>query len=223
MVTSSPIAKMLDHTLLKPEATQLNFDDLCIQAMNNNIGHVCVPGSRVEAAVSKLTGSAVQVASVMSFPHGNGLSDSKSIEASMLLAFGAQELDMVIDVGRLNDKNYNAILKDIRRVVKVAHQFGSNRIVKVILETCLLSEAQIIEACIISIFAGAQYVKTSTGFSNAGAAVSNVRLMKLVVGDVAKVKASGGIRSYKDAILMLKNGASRIGTSNGVEIVKQSQ
>ena len=239
------IGLTLDSTLLKVDASQDQFDKLCEEAMANGIGQVCVPGGRVESVVEKVKGSSVQVASVMAFPHGNGHSRVKAKEAEILLGFGVTELDMVMDVGKLKEKNYHNVQRDIRLVCEEAlHRShlttgGSRRgsakvemsetstpphprIVKVILETCLLTDEEIIDACLLAVLAGAHFVKTSTGFSTSGATPHHVRLMKLTVGDFALVKASGGIRTYEDAILMLNHGASRIGTSAALAIVQKS-
>ena len=208
--------------MLKPEATLDQFDKLCTEAIESGISHICIPGGKLEYCLEKLKDTKVRVASVMGFPHGNGHSKAKAFEANLLLGLGAQELDMVIDVGKIKDMDYHGVKKDIHAVVSECQQRGSDRVLKVILETCLLTHQQIIDACILSVFAGAHYVKTSTGFSTAGASAQIVRMMKLTVGDSALVKASGGIRNYNDAILMLRNGASRIGTSSGAAIVQES-
>lgn len=221
-VSKTPIGETLDHTLLKPEATQSQFDALFEEARTNGIGYVCVPGSRLESAVRALSGSVVQVASVMGFPHGNGHPRARAHEAAILLGCGASELDMVLDVGAMKEKNYHDVQRDIRLVVDEALKKHTSpaRLVKVILETCLLTEEEIIDASMLCVLAGAHFVKTSTGFSTGGATKHAVRLMKLTVGDAALVKASGGIRTHADAVTMLQNGASRIGTSAGVAIVK---
>lgn len=250
-VKRTKIGLTLDSTLLKVDASQDQFDKLCEEAMQNGIGQVCVPGGRVESVVEKVKGSSVQVASVMAFPHGNGHSRVKAKEAEILLGFGVTELDMVMDVGKLKEKNYHNVQRDIRLVCEEAlhrshlntsggsrrgsakvemtetHQTPATapphpRIVKVILETCLLTDEEIIDACLLAVLAGAHFVKTSTGFSTSGATPHHVRLMKLTVGDFALVKASGGIRTYEDAIIMLNHGASRIGTSAALAIVQKS-
>lgn len=209
----------MDHTLLRPEATQAQFDKLFEEAKANGIGYICVPGARLESAVAALNGSEVKVASVMGFPHGNGHSKAKQKEATLLLGLGAAELDMVLDVGKMKEKNYHDVQRDIRLVVDQAHLRDASRVVKVILETCLLTAEEVVDACMLSVLAGAHFVKTSTGFSTGGATKEVVRLMKLTVGDFALVKASGGVKTAADARTMLQNGASRIGTSSGVAIV----
>jgi deoxyribose-phosphate aldolase len=225
-VSATPIEKTLDHTLLKPDATQSQFDQLYQEAIDHEIGYVCVPGARLESAVAKLgVDSSVKIACVMGFPHGNSHVKAKASEAALLLGLGATELDMVLDVGKMVEKDYHGVQKDIRVVVNEAlhRDSPSHRIVKVILETCLLNDDQIIDACLLSVLAGAHFVKTSTGFSTGGATAPVVRLMKLTVGNAALVKASGGVRTYEDAVKMLHNGASRIGTSAGVSIAKASK
>lgn len=219
-VSETPISHTLDHTLLKPEAVQAQFDQLCQEAVDNDISYICVPGARLEHAVQKLHATKVKIAAVIGFPHGNVLAKARAHEASLLLGLGATELDMVLDVGKMKEKDYHGVQKDIRLVVTEAHHRDSSRVVKVILETCLLTNEEIIDACLLSVLARAHFVKTSTGFSTGGATAPVVRLMKLTVGDSALVKASGGVRTYEDAVTMLDNGASRIGTSAGVAIAK---
>lgn len=170
-----------------------------------------------------LHGSNVKVACVMGFPHGNGHERAKQSEATLLLGLGAAELDMVLDVGKMKEKNYHDVQRDIRLVVEQAALRDASRVVKVILETCLLTADEIIDACMLSVLAGAHFVKTSTGFSTGGATKEVVHLMKLVVGDNALVKASGGVKTAEDAKTMLQHGASRIGTSSGVAIATASK
>lgn len=223
-VQETAIEKTLDHTLLKPEATQDQFDQLCQEALDHDIAYICVPGGRLERAMERLHSSnKVKIACVIGFPHGNGLPKARAQEASLLLGLGATELDMVLDVGKLKDRDFHGVQKDVRLIVSEAHHRDSSRLVKVILETCLLSNEEIIDASLLSVLAGAHFVKTSTGFSSGGATLPVVRLMKLTIGDAALVKASGGVRTYQDAIAMLQNGASRIGTSAGVSIVNASK
>lgn len=198
----------------------MQYDQLCQEARDYGIRYICVPGDRLEAALQNLSGSNVNVACVMAFPHGNSHYRAKQTEAEVLLGLGATELDTVISIGMLKEKKYYDVQRDVRVVVEKARQRDASRIVKIILETCLLTKEEVIDACLLCVLAGAQYVKTSTGFSTGGASKEVVRLMKLTVGDTALVKASGGVRTYEDAKIMLENGASRIGTSAGVTIVK---
>lgn len=217
-VAKTPISHTLDHTLLRPEATQAQFDKLCEEAKSHDLQYICLPGDRLEKAVELLHGSNVKVACVMGFPHGNGHSRAKQSEATLLLGLGAAELDMVLDVGKMKEKNYHDVQRDIRLVSEQAALRDASRVVKVILETCLLTADEIIDACMLSVLAGAHFVKTSTGFSTGGATKEVVHLMKLVVADTALVKASGGVKTSEDAKIMLQHGASRIGTSSGVSI-----
>lgn len=198
-VSTTPISHTLDHTLLRPEATQVQFDKLCEEAKSNDLRYICVPGDRLERAVELLHDSNVKVACVMGFPHGNGHSRAKQSEATLLLGLGAAELDMVLDVGKMKEKNYHDVQRDIRLVSEQALHREASRIVKVILETCLLTADEVIDASMLSVLAGAHFVKTSTGFSTGGATKEVVHLMKLVVGDSALVKASGGVKTYEDA------------------------
>ncbi|KAJ5072137.1 putative aldolase [Anaeramoeba ignava] len=212
------ISSYIDHTLLKPDATKEQIKQLCQEAIDNKFYAVCVNSNRVKEAFEFLGKNSVQLAAVVGFPLGVTDTNCKIFETETAIDNGATEIDMVINVGRLKDEEYFEVLSDIREVVKSVDESVK---VKVILETCLLTKELIVDACILSVIGGASFVKTSTGFSQGGAKVEDVRLMKLVVGDLAEVKASGGVRSYEDAMKMIANGATRIGTSSGVKISKE--
>ena len=211
------INKYIDHTLLKADATREQIVKLCQEAREYDFASVCVNGCYVGLCKELLKGTDVKVAVVIGFPLGAMTSVSKAYETKEALAEGADEFDMVINVGALKDGNIDYVIDDIAAVVQAA----KGKTVKVIIETCLLTEEQIVRACQCAIAAKADFVKTSTGFSTGGAKVEDVRLMKQTVKDAGlKVKASGGIRSYEDAVAMIEAGADRLGCSAGVAIMK---
>lgn len=214
------IARYIDHTNLKPYATREDIIRLCDEAIKYGFYAVCVNPYRVRLAKSYLRerGADVKVASVIGFPLGATPTEVKVFEAMRALEDGADELDMVINIGALKDRDYDYVKRDIEEVVKVAHERGA--IVKVIIETCYLTEEEKIKACELAKEAGADFVKTSTGFGSGGATLEDVRLMRKVVGPDMGVKAAGGIRTYEAALEMIKAGANRIGTSSGVKIVE---
>ena len=207
--------KYIDHTLLKPEATKTQIENLCKEAIKYDFASVCVNPTHVAYCAKLLKNSDVKVCTDIGFPLGSNTTETKVFETKNAIENGADEIDMVINIGALKDKNYNFVKEDIESVVKAAN----SKLVKVILETCLLTEEEVKEACKLSQEAKADYVKTSTGFSKSGASVEMVKIMYDTVHDTMKVKASGGVRTYDDAIKMIEAGASRIGTSNGVGIV----
>jgi len=211
----SELASYIDHTLLKPDATQAQLEQLCAEAAEHQFSTVCVNGSRVELAYSLLEDSDVQVCTVVGFPLGAMDADAKRYETEVAVDLGASEIDMVMNVGRFKDGEHDYIVREIRDVVEAA----DDRVVKVILETCLLTNDEIAQACKLVTQAQAHFVKTSTGFGNAGATLEHVRLMRETVGQFAGVKAAGGVRNANDAQAMIEAGATRIGTSNGVAIV----
>ncbi len=211
----SELASYIDHTLLKPDATRAQLEQLCAEAAEHQFSTVCVNGSRVELAYSLLEDSDVQVCTVVGFPLGAMDADAKRYETEVAVDLGASEIDMVINVGRFKDGEHDYIVREIRDVVEAA----DDRVVKVILETCLLTNDEIAQACKLVTQAQAHFVKTSTGFGNAGATLEHVRLMRETVGQFAGVKAAGGVRNADDARAMIEAGATRIGTSNGVAIV----
>lgn len=214
------IAKTIDHTLLKPEATAADIQALCREAKQYGFASVCVNTCYVKLASELLRGSGVKVCCTVGFPLGAMAPKAKAFEAAQAVADGAEEVDMVLWIGALRQGNTAAVQADIEGVVNACHP---RAIVKVILETCLLTDAQIETACRLCVAAGADYVKTSTGFSIAGATAEHVALMKRAVGGRAKVKAAGGIRTYEDAKRMIDAGADRIGASAGIAIVEAAE
>ena len=211
----SELASYIDHTLLKPDATRGQIEQLCTEAAEHQFASVCVNGSRVELAYSLLEESDVQVCTVVGFSLGAMDADAKRYETEAAVDAGANEIDMVMNVGRFKDGEHDYIVREIRDVVEAA----DDRIVKVILETCLLTNDQIEQACKLVVQAQAHFVKTSTGFGSAGATLEHVRLMRETVGQFSGVKAAGGVRNAEDAHAMIQAGATRIGTSNGIAIV----
>lgn len=210
-------AKMIDHTLLKTDAQKKDLEKLLLEAKKYNFMSVCVSPIWVKYAAEQLKDTNVKVCTVIGFPQGATPTEVKVFETKNAIENGATEVDMVIPVGVLKDKDYIAVENDIRAVVEAAK---SKALTKVIIETCLLTDEEKIMACKLSKSAGADFVKTSTGFSTAGATVKDIRLMRETVGEQMGVKASGGVRSREDADAMIKAGATRIGTSNGVKIVE---
>ena len=210
-------AKMIDHTLLKTDAQKKDLDKLLLEAKKYNFMSVCVSPIWVKYAAEQLKDTNVKVCTVIGFPQGATPTEVKVFETKNAIENGATEVDMVIPVGVLKDKDYIAVENDIRAVVEAAK---SKALTKVIIETCLLTDEEKIMACKLSKSAGADFVKTSTCFSTAGATVKDIRLMRETVGEQMGVKASGGVRSREDADAMIKAGATRIGTSNGVKIVE---
>jgi len=211
---------MIDHTLLKPEATEEQIRRLCAEAREYNFAAVCVNPTWVRLCAEELSDSPVKVCSVIGFPLGATTPEVKAYEAEQVIADGAQEVDMVINIGALKSKDYQLVERDIAAVVQVAH--AHDAIVKVIIETGLLTEEEKIKACELAKAAGADYVKTSTGFGPGGATVDDVRLMRRVVGPEMGVKAAGGIRTAEVAREMIAAGATRLGASAGVKIVRQA-
>lgn len=210
------IAPYIDHTLLKPNATEKEIEELCKQARQYKFASVCVNTSYVEQCARLLDGSGVKVCTVVGFPLGAMSTDSKAFETRDAIAHGAEEIDMVINIGKLQSGNYAYVGDDIRAVVKAA----AGRTVKVIIETSLLTEDEKISACVLAKAAGADFVKTSTGFAGGGATAEDIALMRRIVGNQMGVKASGGIRDCSTAQKMIESGASRIGASASVGIVK---
>lgn len=224
-MTKETLAKMIDHTCLKAEASKKDIEQLCTQAKEYGFASVCVNSCRVTQAAQLLHGSTVKVCAVAGFPLGAQSTESKAFEASQAVLDGAEEIDMVISVGHVKDKDWNYVEHDIRSVVQACSETikaaKRNCIVKVILETCLLTDEEIIEACLCARKAGAHYVKTSTGFSTAGAKKEHVELMRKTAGASMGVKASGGIRDLASALQMIHAGADRLGLSSGMEIISQ--
>lgn len=211
--------KYIDHTLLKPEATKEQITKLCQEARQYDFASVCVNTCYVPLVKQLLAGSDVKVCCVVGFPLGAMDTVSKAFEAKAAVENGAQEVDMVINIGALKDKDYDYVTKDIAAVVEASKP----AIVKVIIEACLLTDEEKVEACKCSMNAKAEFVKTSTGFSTHGATPEDVALMKKTVGDVCKVKAAGGVRSYDDAMKMIEAGADRLGCSAGIKVMEEAK
>lgn len=212
------LAACMDHTLLKPEATAEQVHTLCRQAMTYGFASVCVNGCYVPLAHALLRGSGVKTCCVIGFPLGAMSTQAKGAETRLAVAAGAEEIDMVMHIGAAKQGDWQAVQTDIQAVVQAARP----ALVKVILETCLLTEEEIVQACLCAQKAGAAFVKTSTGFGAAGAKEADVVLMRRTVGDTMKIKASGGIRTYEQAKRMLDAGADRLGVSNSVAIMQQA-
>ena len=214
------IAKYIDHTILKPEATVEEVKKLCKEAKEYNFASVCVNGCYSKLVSTELAGSDVKTCVVVGFPLGSMTKEAKAFETTDAIKNGANEIDMVINVGALKDKNYDLFKEDIEAVVNAAK---GKAIVKVIIETCLLNDEEKVKACEISKEANADFVKTSTGFSTGGATKEDIALMRKTVGESLGVKASGGVRDYKTAMDMINAGASRIGASASIAIVSESK
>jgi deoxyribose-phosphate aldolase len=212
------VARLIDHTLLRADATRAEVEQVCTEAMEYSFASVCVNAFWVPYVAGRLKGSAVKVCTVVGFPLGATSTAAKVAETTAAIGEGAQEVDMVLNVGALKSGMRDEVEADILAVAKAAHQHGA--ILKVILETCLLDEAEKEAACRMAVAAGADYVKTSTGFSKSGATVEDIALMRRTVGPRVGVKASGGIRTYADAVRMIEAGASRIGASASVAIAQ---
>ncbi|HEY3927245.1 MAG TPA: deoxyribose-phosphate aldolase [Candidatus Koribacter sp.] len=213
------IASLIDHTLLKPEATREQITALCEEALRYEFACACVNPEFIAHAKSILRGSSVKVGATIGFPLGATLTTVKLFEAAECMKLGADELDMVIPIGALKAGERHAVLGEIRSLATLAHDGGA--ILKVILETALLDEKEKILGCALAMEGGADFVKTSTGFSSAGATPKDVHLMRGVVGNKLGVKAAGGIRAWREVEALLEAGANRIGTSAGVNIVRE--
>lgn len=214
------VAKLIDHTLLKPEATSAQIRKLCKEAVHFGFASVCINPSYVALAAKLVRSSKVKVCAVVGFPLGATLTAAKVFEAEEAIKLGAREIDMVINIGALKSKLDDAVEADIRGVASASHRGGA--ICKVILETSLLTTEEKVRGSAAAKNAGADFVKTSTGFSTGGATAEDVRLMRAVVGGELGVKASGGVRSLEDLQKMVEAGATRIGASASVKIVEQA-
>jgi deoxyribose-phosphate aldolase len=212
------IASMIDHTLLKPDVTPDQIAQLCYEARKYGFASVCINPGHVKLCADLLRGSDVKVCTVIGFPLGATSPEAKVYETETALRDGATEIDMVINIGALKGGDFTWVAQDIRGVVETAHNAGA--IVKVIIETSLLTEEEKVKACLLSKEAGADFVKTSTGFAGGGATVEDVALMRRVVGPEMGVKASGGVHNFEEAQSMVAAGATRIGASAGVKIVQ---
>lgn len=214
------VLKKIDHTLLKPDATRAQVKRICDEAKTHGFASVCVNPSYIGYVAKELEGSPVAPCCVIGFPLGATMPEVKAYETDMAIGAGAKEVDMVINIGAAKSGEWDTIRKDIEAVVRAS---GGRAVVKVIIETCLLTDEEKVSACRESAQAGADFVKTSTGFSKSGATVEDVRLMRKTVGPNLGVKASGGVRDLKTAQAMVSVGATRLGTSSGVEIAKELQ
>lgn len=218
-LSAADAARLIDHTLLKPDATEEQVRKLCREAQEYRFASVCVNPTWVGLCRTLLVESPVKVCTVVGFPLGATLPEVKAFEAERALQAGAHEIDMVINVGRLKSGNHQIVFQDVAAVVSVARRAGA--LVKAIIETALLSEEEKVAACVLAQAGGVDFVKTSTGFSGGGATVADVTLMRRVVGPVLGVKASGGIRTAEDVRRLVAAGATRIGASAGVAIVQE--
>ncbi|MFD1850294.1 deoxyribose-phosphate aldolase [Oceanobacillus bengalensis] len=210
------LAKMIDHTVLKAETTKEQIVTVCEEAKQHNFYSVCINPTWVKEAASLLSDSEVKVCTVIGFPLGATTSEVKAFETKNAIENGAGEIDMVINIGKLKDGDVDFVKEDIRKVVEAAKE---KALVKVIIETCLLTDDEKEIACKLAVEAGADYVKTSTGFSTGGATVHDIKLMRKTVGPDIGVKASGGVRDREAVLAMIEAGATRIGASSGVAIV----
>ena len=208
-------ARMIDHTLLKANSTKDQVQQICEEAKQYGFASVCVNPTWVKFSAEQLAGTEVKVCTVIGFPLGANTSVVKAFETKDAIANGADEIDMVINIGALKDADYDLVREDIKAVVEAAN----GTLVKVIIEACLLTEEEKVKACELSVEAGADFVKTSTGFSTGGATAEDIALMRKTVGPDLGVKASGGVRSLEDMKKMIENGATRIGASSGVAIM----
>ncbi len=215
------VASTIDHAVLKPEATDMDLDRECQLAVKYGVATVCVKPSHVELASKLLSNSDVGVSTVIGFPHGSTTTSCKVQESEEAIMNGAKELDMVINIGKLLSENFDYVKKDIRRIVEVAHK--KNVLVKVIIETSLLSDDMKVMACKLSEEAGADFVKTSTGFNGGGATLHDIKLMKGAVSPKIRIKASGGVKNLEQALGFIEAGCSRLGTSGTASIVGEEE
>jgi deoxyribose-phosphate aldolase len=211
---------MIDHSVLRPDSTEDEVIKACRIAIDLDLAAVVVNPAHISVTSNTLKGSHVKTCSVISFPFGLSTTEAKLAETRNVLALGAEEIDMVMNFSALRSRREEYVLKEIRSVTDLARASGKKAIVKVILETCYLSEAEKKQACLLAVEGGADFVKTSTGFGTGGATVDDVRLMKHTVGSRAGVKAAGGIRTLDQALQMIEAGADRIGTSSSVSILE---
>ncbi|MFQ5420750.1 MAG: deoxyribose-phosphate aldolase [Anaerolineae bacterium] len=213
------IARVIDHTLLRPDATEANVARLCAEAIEYNFASVCVNPTHVRFVADQLRETAVKTCAVVGFPLGATTTHDKIIETEQAIRTGAEEIDMVINIGALKGGDYEFVEQQIAAVVQTAH--NHHALCKVIIETSYLTDEEKVLVCEMAVHAGADYVKTSTGFSGSGATVADITLMRRVVGPTLGVKASGGVRTLADARAMIRAGANRIGASSGVKIVQE--
>ncbi len=216
MGAGSDMAKYIDHTLLKPQASLEDVRKVCDEAKKYHFASVCANPSYAKFIAEQLSGSGVTPCVVCGFPLGASTPEAKANEAADAVANGAREIDMVVNVGAIKSNNWTLVKRDIESVVKA---IGGRALLKVIIEACLLTDEEKVKVCTIAKIVGAQFVKTSTGFSTGGATVEDVRLMRQTVGDALGVKAAGGIKDYQTAKAMIDAGANRLGTSSGLQII----
>ncbi len=216
MMSTQSLAGIIDHTLLKAETNKAEIIQLCKEALEYKFASVCINPTWIRTCAEQLKGSEVKVCTVIGFPLGATLPEVKAFETKKAIEDGATEVDMVINIGALKEGDNALVERDIAAVVEAAK---GKALVKVIIETCYLTEEEMVRACVISKNAGADYVKTSTGFGSGGATINDVELMRKTVGPEMGVKASGGVRDHQAAVEMVTAGATRIGTSNGIKIV----
>lgn len=209
------IANYIDHTLLKPNATTADIESLSKEALDHNFFSACIAPCHIPIALKILKNENPKICTVVGFPLGSQTSSAKVFEAKNAIEMGADEIDMVINISALKSKKYDLVFQEIETIKQVC----GNKILKVIIETCYLTKEEIISACILSKSAGADFVKTSTGFGTAGATAEDISLMRLVVGPAMGVKASGGVRTTDDALSMINSGATRLGCSASISIV----
>lgn len=219
-MTKNELARMIDHTVLKADTKQEKVEEVCKEALQYKFASVCVNPCNIETAAKLLKGSEVKVCTVIGFPLGANTTATKVFETKDAIQKGATEIDMVINIGKLKDSNYNYIKEEIKAVVNEAK---GKALTKVIIETCLLTDKEKEMACTLAKEAGADFVKTSTGFSTGGATALDVKLMRETVGEKMGVKASGGVRSYEDFIAMIDAGATRIGASASIGIINKTK
>lgn len=218
-MTKTEFAKYIDHTVLKPDATSSEIEKLCKEAIEYGFASVCVQPIYIKLAYDLLKNTNVKVATVIGFPHGSTFTGAKVAESIAALEAGAVELDMVIDISGLKNGEDDRVYNDIKQVVETAHI--KNAIVKVIIETSLLNQDEKIKACQLVTKAGAEFIKTSTGFAGGGATLEDIILMKNNIGANVKIKASGGVKSAAFALQLIEAGAERIGTSSGIKLLEE--
>lgn len=216
LITKEYIASIIDHTILKPETTPEDVKKICIEAAQNKFASVCVNSCYTKLVAAELKNSGVKVCTVVGFPLGAMSSEAKAFETKKAIEDGAQEIDMVINIGMLKAGELEYVKNDILSVV---HAAKGRALVKVIIETCLLTDEEKVEVCKIAKVSGADFVKTSTGFSKWGAKVEDIKLMRETVGPDMGVKASGGVHGFEDAVNMIEAGATRIGASSSLKII----
>lgn len=218
-LTKRELAKYIDHTILNPDAKDEDIVRICAEAKKFDVASVCVNSSMIPLAKKELEGTEVKPIAVVGFPFGAGNTVGKVAETKQTIKDGAEEIDMVINIGALRDGKYDFVREDIKAVTDVAHEVG--KLIKVIIETAYLTDEEKVKACELSKEAGADFVKTSTGYGGGGATVEDVKLMRATVGEDVGVKASGGIHTFEEAVRMIEAGASRIGMSRTVDILSE--